>query len=83
VELYTNYAVAQFPGVGLEISAAIGLVEVAINTLIGLLKPAVTANVTLPITYSRFKRLEYIRHNNTLKTKIRVLSAAYAKAVHA
>jgi hypothetical protein len=79
IELYANYAVAQIPGVPPVVAAAITLVEVAIHALIALLKPAVAAAATIPITYSRYKRFMYERHNTTLGHHIRSMRSAYVK----
>jgi outer membrane murein-binding lipoprotein Lpp len=81
IELYANYAVAQIPGVPLVVGAAIALVEVAINSLISLLKPATSANVVIPVTYSRFKRFQYERHNAALGSHIKTMRSNYAKKI--
>lgn len=83
IELYANYAVAQIPGVPPVVGASIALVEIAINTLVNLLKPATTnPAVTIPVTVSRYKRFQAERHNGTLKSKIKSMHASYAKMVH-
>jgi hypothetical protein len=79
IELYANYAIAQIPGIPPIVAAAISLVEVAINSLIALLKPAIASAVTVPITYSRYKRFMYERHNSALGHHIKSMRSGYVK----